>query len=93
MAAAVSTKAALLLALFCAQSCGRLRGAVDAAIDTTFNGHHLLSVRIESKADLKTLLDVKDNLDIRSEGFAFVRVLAQRKHRVAAGLDCEETVR
>lgn len=64
MAAAVSTKTALLLAFFCAQLCGRLQGTADAAIDNNFFGHHLLSVRIESQAHLKTLLDVKDNLDL-----------------------------
>ncbi|XP_065282107.1 carboxypeptidase B-like isoform X1 [Dermacentor albipictus] len=64
MAAAVSTRAALLLAFVCAQLCRGAQGAVDAAIDTTFFGHHLLSVRIDSQAHLKTLLDVKDNLDL-----------------------------
>lgn len=64
MAAAVSMKAALLLAFLCAQLCGGPQGTVDATVGTTFIGHHLLSVRIESQAHLKTLLDVKDNLDL-----------------------------
>nr|XP_054917607.1 carboxypeptidase A1-like isoform X2 [Dermacentor andersoni] len=64
MAAAVSTRAALLLAFVCVQLCRGAQGAVDAVIDTTFFGHHLLSVRIDSQAHLKTLLDVKDNLDL-----------------------------
>ncbi|KAH6945417.1 hypothetical protein HPB50_008374 [Hyalomma asiaticum] len=64
MAAAVSMKAVLLLAFLCAQLCGGPQGTVDATVGTTFIGHHLLSVRIESQAHLKTLLDVKDNLDL-----------------------------
>ncbi|XP_054917607.2 carboxypeptidase A1-like isoform X2 [Dermacentor andersoni] len=64
MAAAVSTRAALLLAFVWVQLCRGAQGAVDAVIDTTFFGHHLLSVRIDSQAHLKTLLDVKDNLDL-----------------------------
>lgn len=64
MAAAVSTRAALLLAFVCVRLCRGAQGAVDGAIGTTFFGHHLLSVRIDSQAHLKTLLDVKDNLDL-----------------------------
>ncbi|XP_077542775.1 carboxypeptidase B-like isoform X2 [Haemaphysalis longicornis] len=67
MATARALSASLLIAcLLWLEAHGRAHddGGFEELVDKTFIGHHLLSVKIEDKAHVKTLLDVKDSLDL-----------------------------
>ncbi|XP_077502703.1 carboxypeptidase B-like [Amblyomma americanum] len=60
----MAMSAALPLLLLACLAWPRAQGALEGATDTNFFGHHLLSVRIDTLSHLKTLLDVKDSLDL-----------------------------